>query len=389
MSFFDIYAKIDKPDVTKCDEKNMHISDKWLINRTNEFIEYTKNAYEKSEFSNVASEFEKFIDELSNWYIRINRKRFWKSENDSDKANAFYSLFNAIKVITAVMAPIIPFITEFTWQNTIKNYLKNAEESVHLADFPVGVGVLDNPDICDLTQKVNLIRELTTLGLNARNSVNIKVKQPIGKMYIMNIKELDKEMEVILKDELNIKEIELIENEENFKKASLAVDFKKAGAILKQKANVVKEYLQKLDEKTMQKYVAQYDNNDIINIMELEVPKEAFTKNLTVKEQYSKAEANGITIIIDKTITPELLEEGIARELVRGCQLLRQEADFRVEQKIDICILSNNELMQKIITKFKDYIEKETLSKFVNDIKDVKIEKEIEVNELKTIVKMG
>jgi len=374
-SFFDIYAEIDKPDITKVDFKNMHISDKWLINRTNEFIGLSEKTYENSDYSGVIAEFERFIDEVSNWYIRINRKRFWKSENDSDKANAFYSLFFAIKSMAKVMAPIVPFITEFVWQNTIKVYDKSAEESVHLSDYAKKV---DFESDKDLTKKVDMVREITTLGLNARNLAGIKIKQPLNKIYLINVEKLDKEMESIIKDELNIKEIEISEFNSKFEIAKLEVNFREAGKVLKEKANAVKAHLASVESNLMQKYVEEFDNNDTIKMMDMDVLKVVFNKVNMIRDEYCKAEGNGIVIILDKTITPELEEEGIARELIRNCQLLRQEADFKVEQKIEVSLITKDETLTKVITKFKSYIERETLSKFVESIEKPVIEKELD-----------
>lgn len=379
VSFFDLYYRIDKPDLTK-DILASDLSDKWLENRINKFVSESKDCFENYDASNVVKLFELCIDDVSNWYIRINRKRFWKSEMNDDKLSAYKTLYNSIKKILQVMAPIIPFMTDYIWKELVLD-IEQEDISVHLSSFP-------NKEDYDqkLLDEVEIIREVITGALKLRNESNLKVKQPLNTLYLMGYDEI-KRYENTIKDELNIKNIEYLDNKDSICVEYLSLDFKVAGTLFKEKVNEIKDLVTNISD--MNKVVQDYKNNSEIAIEGINIPKEALKLNYKYKEDVVVNENNDKLIGINISIDDNLLEEGLYREILRYCQVLRKEANFDIVDRIEIGFITEDDKINSMIDKYMKELEQETLSKVVKEqLSNYTFEKEIEIYDSKVSIQM-
>lgn len=368
--FFNTYAVIDNPklDGYRPNINDLTITDKWLITRTNEFAKICQKHYEQVKTCEVISEFERFVDELSNWYIRVNRRRFWKNEEDNDKLNAYFCLEYAIKNIAMVMAPIMPFMMEYIWQNQVREVESDAAESVMLSGFKIADFEIPEED---LLEKTNIVRSIIASALKLRNENNLKVKQPLGKAYVINEDKntLDAiaKYKDLIEEELNIKEIELTDDVETFNDHYLTLNFRTAGRVLKGDVQKMKVALENTDKKTMEEYVKAFDSGKVTVEGFGEFESDLFVKNAKSKPEFILASDEGMTVVLDITLTEELINEGILREIIRNAQVLRKEADFKIDDRIDINITSEDENISKILTDNADKIRAEVLAKNYNE----------------------
>lgn len=386
--FFNTYAIIDMPNLKdyKLDMSKLEKSDKWLLARLNKFIAAARKEMDNYQVQNLVKEFEILVDDISNFYVRVNRKRFWKIGEDSDKLQVYYLLYTAIKKMTQIMAPIIPFMTEEIWQNMVRSFEPDEAKSVHLSDYPTTVAEYEDEDILN---EVEEIRKIIALGLMLRNEKQLKVRQPLNTMYVTSQKNIEqslKDFENIIKEELNIKKIELIKDESILNDEYLMVNFKVAGKLLKEKIQNFKEKIEKLSEIEMQELVAKFNDEKIAEIEISEygkLPKDVFIKAMRPKAHIVVIKDSGYTIALDTILTEELIVEGMYRDLVRTLQVLRKEAGLKVEQRITLSLQTEGNLMKKVLETYLDKIIADTLTeKFVQTkIENPDIEKEIEIND--------
>ena len=314
--FLNTYASIDNPNLTNYtpNESDLTFMDKWLINRINEFTKNTHNAYSHQDFGAVAKDFENLIDELTNWYIRNNRRRFYKSEDNSDTMNAYFCLHYALKNISMVMFPIIPFISEYIWQNAVRALDSTAAESVAMHGFQLDeYMVTDN----DLTKKTNIVRDIFTMASKLRNENQIKVKQPLKTMFINGNDDVASAVELyrdIIESELNIKNIIIEHDNSKFNIEFLNLDFRKAGAVLKGDVQKVKNYLTNATDEEMQAMVNGFKVGSV-NVGEFtNLASDLFVLSTKAKGDFVIANENDITVVLDVTIDRELMLEGLSRE---------------------------------------------------------------------------
>ena len=354
----------------------------------NKFIENSIENYENNKYFLVVKDFENFIDNLTNWYIRVNRGRFWKSDDEKDKLNAYWSLYNALKTVCRVMSPILPFLTEYIWQNMVREIEKDEAESIFLASFPkvgsVRFGRLD--------KQTEDAREIIAIAQRLRNENQIKVKQPLKTMFLI-VKEDVKEgilgFEPIIKDELNIKEIVFETDNSKFNDAFLTVDFKKAGAVLKGDVQKVKNLLLEASEEEMKELTKMHSEGKVSIGEFKDLPSDLFIVSYKAKPDYVIATENDMTVVLDITIDENLMLEGLSRELIRTIQVLRKEANFKVEERIDVSLKTESETLQKVIAKYAERIKAEVLGKnILEDIQNPTIEKEVEIQEEKVLIKL-
>ena len=386
--FFNTYAIIDMPNLKdyKLDMSKLEKSDKWLLARLNKFIAVARKEMDNYQVQNLVREFEILVDDISNFYVRVNRKRFWKIGEDSDKLQVYYLLYTAIKKMTQIMAPIIPFMTEEIWQNMVRSFEPDEAKSVHLSDYPTTVAEYEDEDILN---EVEEIRKIIALGLMLRNEKQLKVRQPLNTMYVTSQKNIEqslKDFENIIKEELNIKKIEVIKDESILNDEYLMVNFKVAGKLLKEKIQNFKEKIEKLSEIEMQELVAKFNDEKIAEIEISEygkLPKDVFIKAMRPKAHIVVIKDSGYTIALDTILTEELIVEGMYRDLVRTLQVLRKEAGLKVEQRITLSLQTEGNLMKKVLETYLDKIIADTLTeKFVQTkIENPDIEKEIEIND--------
>ena len=394
--FFNTYAILDMPNLKdyKLDKSKLEKSDKWLLARLNNFLEYSRKAMDDYQVQNLIKEFEILVDDISNFYVRVNRKRFWKIGEDSDKLQVYYLLYTAIKKMAQVMASIIPFMTEEIWQNMVRSFEPEEAVSIHLSDYPETINGYSDEKIL---KEVEEIRKVINLGLMLRNEKQLKVRQPLQTMYVssdIKVKDSLTDFENIIKEELNVKNIEFIEDETILNDEYLMVNFKVAGRLMKEKIQDFKSKIEGLDNEIMQNLVKKF-NDETTTELEIEefgkIQKDAFMKNMRPKTHIVVINENNYTVGLDTTLTEDLVVEGMYRDLVRSLQVLRKDAGLKVEQRITLSIVTEGNLMQKVLKNYLDKITADTLTDIFKTEKLSKaiIEKELDINGEKVLVQIS
>lgn len=388
--FFNTYASIDNPDLTGYtpNESDLTFMDKWLINRVNEFTANAHKCYSNQDFGGVSKDFEVLVDELTNWYIRNNRRRFYKSEDNSDTMNAYFCLHYALKNISMAMFPIIPFISEYLWQNAVRTVDRNAEESVALHSYTINEYKVKDEGYTKLT---DYVRDIFTMASKLRNENQIKVKQPLKTMYINGNDEVARAVELyrdIIESELNIKNVVMEHDNSKFNIELLNLDFRKAGAVLKGDVQKVKNYLVNATDAEMAGFVAGFKAGSV-NIKEFNnLPSELFTLATKAKQEFVVANENNLTVVLDVTLDRELMLEGLARELIRSAQVMRKSANFNVEDRIDIEFVTSSNDLNEIITKFADKIKAELLARSITTLNNPEYSETVEIGEEEITIKL-
>ena len=388
--FLNTYACIDNPDLTNYtpNENDLTFMDKWLINRVNEFTTNAHKCYNNQDFGGVAKDFEILVDELTNWYIRNNRRRFYKSENNNDTMNAYFCLHYSIKNISMTMFPIIPFISEYLWQNAVRPLDNNAAESVALNGYNIAeFSVTDN----GLTKKTDIVRQIFTMASKLRNENQIKVKQPLKTMFINGSEEVAKAVDIysdIISSELNIKNVVMEKDNSKFNIEFLNLDFRKAGAVLKGDVQKVKNYLVSASQEEMDAMVVGFKSGNVTVKEFANLPSELFTLATKAKQEFVVANENNLTVVLDITIDRDLMLEGLSRELIRAAQVMRKSADFKVEDRIDIMFSTDSEELKEIIEKFADKIKAELLARNITEILNPEYSETVEIGEEKITISL-
>ncbi len=369
-TFFSTYADIDgiKLDLSELDPAKLCPIDRWLLIRTNRFIaDATKymNDYSTRE---VVAYFESFVNDISNFYIRTNRGRFWSTDCNEDKKNAYMVLFYAIKTITGVMAPIIPFITETTWQKFVKRYSNEEAISVFLSDYPTVPAALNIEDDRILAD-VDKARDMISLGLKLRNEKQIKIRQPLSTMFVSKNDANHGAIETfgaLIMSEMNVGEIKELDDSSALESNFLTVNFKVAGRVLKNRANDVKAYLAELDPQAQQllSNAVKAGENVKLDALGLDIEPEVFTLNSKPLDSVAIYTNNGEFVAIDTTISEELQRAGILRDIVRQCQVFRKSAGFDVSDRINIAFTSDSEYVMGIIEEKRAQLERDLLAAF-------------------------
>jgi isoleucyl-tRNA synthetase len=369
-TFFATYADIDdtKVDLSKLDASTLCPVDRWLLIRTNQFIRVANEYMADYSTRDVVAHFESFVNDISNFYIRVNRGRFWSTENSEDKQNAYAVLFYAIKSITGIMAPIIPFMAEFTWQKFIKRYSAEDSVSVFLTEYPA---VEERLDITDdrILADVEKARDMISLGLKLRNEKQIKIRQPLSTMYVSANEGNHNAIETfgaVIMSEMNIGEVKELEDTSALESNFLTVNFKVAGRVLKNRANEVKAFLAELGAERQQELsnAVKAGQNVSLPELELEVEPDVFTLNSKALDNIAIYSNNGEFVALDTTISEELARAGLLRDIVRQCQVFRKEAGFDVSDRIYIAFETESELIKSIIAEKQTQLEGDLLATF-------------------------
>ena len=366
-AFFVLYANIDKFNPMdynngKLEYDKLSVMDKWLISKLNTLvktIDENLNDYKITETSRVIQE---FVDELSNWYVRCSRERYWVSGMPQDKINAYMTLYTTLVTLSKAIAPMLPFISEQIYQNLVRSIDPTAKESIHLCSFPeYDEKLIDK----ELEARMDEVLDVVTLGRNARNSANIKNRQPIGKIYV-NAKDLPTYFKEIIENELNVKEVIFTENVSEFTSYTFKPNFKTLGPKYGKQLGQIQGALQKVDGSAF--YGELVDNGKVVLALqdqEIELTKEDLLIEVKQKEGYETASDKGITVVLDTTLTSELLEEGMVRELISKVQTMRKDAGFEVVDHI-VLTVSGNEKVENIVSKNIDTIKEDVLADEVN-----------------------
>ena len=355
-TFFSTYANIDKIDIDKCNIKieNREEIDRWLISKYNKLVKEVREGYDSFDLHVVVKALTQFVSEdLSNWYIRRNRDRFWASELNNSKKAVYQTTYEVLSGLCKLCAPIIPFTTEEMYQKL------TGEESVHLSDFPV----YDSKYIDEvLEEKMDLVRSLITLGRNAREEVKIKVREPLRTLYLDGkVKDTIDNLVSLIQEELNVKNVEFISNLSEYMNFSVKPNFKVVGKMFGSK---IKEY-QSLLEKLSVEQIETLENSESIKVTfdneDLEVTPEMVDIRVESREGFNVAMEGRNFVILDTNRDEELILEGLARELVSKVQNLRKSMDFNVVDRITL-YYSGTDKFKKALELFKDYIMEETLA---------------------------
>ncbi len=390
-TFFNTYACIDNPDLAhfKPKEENLSISDKWLVESINKFVEDSDKNYAEDKSYLVVKDFEKLVDDISNFYIRSNRKRFWKSENKEDQMTAYWCLYNAIKSLIRVMTPVIPFVTEYIWQNMVREIEKDEAECIMLSGFPKKIYDKDFSKILDETV---VARDIMSTAQRLRNEHQIKVKQPLKIMYIAGrdgIVDVANDFGDIIKDELNVKELKVVTDDSMFNDEFLSVNFKKAGAVLKGDVQKLKNALAGLDVEENEKVMAGYKAGKVCVGEFKDLDSDLFNLEKKPKTDFVISHENGNTVVLDINLDEQLILEGLYREFVRGLQVLRKEADFSIDDRLYAYFETADEQLATMLYNYMDKIKQEVLIKrAVEKIDNPAIERNVEVGNSFIIVKL-
>lgn len=387
--FFNLYASLDNPDIKnfRPDTATFTHSDKWLVARTNAFLKAADEGMKAYKTVNVIKEFESFTDDVSNWYIRINRKRFWKSTDKNDQMNAYWCLYKAIKTVLGVMAPIIPFLTDYIWQNSVREIEPDEAISVHLSKYPTQIDM----EFAGILEETDAARDVITVAQRMRNEAQIKIKQPLSALYICADKTFeDKASPLIgvIKDELNVKEVKFVADEKTFNEHYFTVNFRVAGAKLKGEAQKLKKAVEGLDAEGMRALEKMYNENSV-NIGEFSgLNKELFDIHDRPKEGFVVTKENGFTLALDTVLTQELKREGFIRETIRQIQVLRKDAGFAVEQRIKAEITTDDNMAKEAVKEYADRIKADILATELTELTDPSIVREVEVGNVKITIKL-
>ena len=378
-AFYVLYAEIDQFDATKytLDYEKLPVMDKWLLSKLNTLVKTVDENLGNYRIPEAARALDSFVDEMSNWYVRRSRDRFWAKGMEQDKINAYMTLYTALVTVAKTAAPMIPFMTEDIYQNLVRNLDPTAPESIHLCDFPVA-----NEQHIDkeLEDNMEAVLKIVVIGRACRNTANIKTKQPIGKMYVKADFALSEYFVEIIEDELNVKSVEFTEDVSAFTsytfKPQLRTVGPKYGKYLKQ----IQQTLASLDgnqamAKLKAEGVLKLDNiSDEVVLCE-----EDLLISMAQKEGYVSDSEGGVTVVLDTNLTPELIEEGMVREIISKLQTMRKEADFEVTDRIHVTY-SGSDKVGEIFEKYGENIKTVVLADTVTEGTTDGYQKEWKIN---------
>ena len=360
-AFFVLYANIDEFDATKytLEYEKLSVMDKWLLSKLNSAIKAVDEDLANYKIPEAAKALQSFVDDMSNWYVRRSRERFWAKGMEQDKINAYMTLYTALVEICKTAAPMIPFMTEDIYQNLVRSIDANAPESIHLCDFPkVNEAHIDK----ELEENMDRVLKLVVMGRACRNTANIKNRQPIGQMYVKADFELSEFFDAIVADELNVKNVTFTQEVRDFTSYSFKPQLKTVGPKYGKLLGGIKNVLSGLDgNAAMDELNANGCLRFEANGEEVVLNREDLLIDTAQMEGYVSEDDNGITVVLDTNLSEELLEEGFVREIISKVQTMRKEADFEVMDKI-VITYEGSEKAETVFAKNADEIGAETLA---------------------------
>ena len=360
-AFFVLYANIDEFDATKytLEYEKLSVMDKWLLSKLNSAIKAVDEDLANYKIPEAAKALQSFVDDMSNWYVRRSRERFWAKGMEQDKINAYMTLYTALVEICKTAAPMIPFMTEDIYQNLVRSIDANAPESIHLCDFPkVNEAHIDK----ELEENMERVLKLVVMGRACRNTANIKNRQPIGQMYVKADFELSEFFDAIVADELNVKNVTFTQEVRDFTSYSFKPQLKTVGPKYGKLLGGIKNVLSGLDgNAAMDELNANGCLRFEVNGEEVVLNREDLLIDTAQMEGYVSEDDNGITVVLDTNLSEELLEEGFVREIISKVQTMRKEADFEVMDKI-VITYEGSEKAETVFAKNADEIGAETLA---------------------------
>ena len=360
-AFFVLYANIDNFDATKytLDYDKLSVMDKWLLSRVNSTVKAVDQNLNDYKIPEAAKAIDKFVDEMSNWYVRLSRGRFWVKDMPQDKINAYMTLYTALVTICKTAAPMIPFMTEDIYQNLVREIDKDAPESIHLCDFPkADENVIDE----ELEKGMSEVLDIVVLGRACRNVSNMKQRQPLANLYVKAESELKEFYKDIIKGELNVKNVEFVDNVDAFASYSFKPQLRTLGRRFGKNINKVREILANIDSQTA---MAELNSTDKLTIEVDGVKEELSRDDLLIEavksDDYVSDSDYGITVVLDIKLTPELVEEGFVREVISKLQTMRKDSDFEVMDHIKV-YESGNDKIKSILEANAEYVKGQVLA---------------------------
>ena len=361
-AFFVLYANIDNFDATKytLEYDKLPVMDKWLLSKLNSLIKEVDDDLGNYRIPEAARALQDFVDDMSNWYVRRSRERFWAKGMEQDKINAYMTLYTALVTVAKVAAPMIPFMTEDIYQNLVRSLDKEAPESIHLCDFPVANEAhIDK----DLEAKMEEVLKVVVLGRAARNTANIKNRQPIGRMFVKAETALPEFYQEIIQDELNVKKVEFTDDVRAFTSYSFKPQLRTVGRKYGKYVNEIKEILAGLDGN---RAMDTLNETDLLSFetqdgTKVELAKEDLLIDMAQVPGFVSEGDNFVTVVLDTNLTPELIEEGFVREIISKIQTMRKEAGFEVMNHINV-FQDGNDKLAEILKKHTEEIKKEVLA---------------------------
>lgn len=360
-AFYVLYANIDNFDATKykLEYDKLSVMDKWLLSRLNTLIKTVDSNLSNYKVTETAKALQEFVDELSNWYVRRSRERFWGKDMNQDKINAYMTLYTALTTVVKLAAPMVPFITESIYRNLVCSVDANAPISVHLCDFPVA-----NESFIDseLEAEMELVLEIVVLGRAARNASNIKNRQPIGNMYVKADRQLDDYFKEIVASELNLKAVSFKDDMEEYLSYSFKPQFKVLGPKVGKQIGEVKAALAAVNGHAAK---AELETTGKLKLSlksgEVELTAEDVDITMSQTEGFATQRYGNVTIALETTLSQELIEEGFVREIISKLQTMRKENGFEVVDHITVYAAGNDKLTD-IMSRNEDFLKKVVLA---------------------------
>ena len=360
-AFFVLYANIDEFDATKykLEYEKLSVMDKWLLSKLNTLVKTVDDNLANYRIPETARALQEFVDDMSNWYVRRCRERFWAKGMEQDKINAYMTLYTALVTVSKAAAPMIPFMTEEIYQNLVRSLDKEAPESIHLCDFPeANEAYID----AELERYMDEVLKIVVMGRACRNAANIKNRQPIGKMFVKGVEELPEYYREIITEELNVKEMEQTEDVRAFTTYTFKPQLKTVGPKYGKLLGGIKKELENLDgNQAMDDLENHSELKFTVDGNEVVLTKDDLLIDMTQTEGYVSESDYGITVVLDTNLTPELLKEGFVREIISKIQTMRKEADFEVTDKIHVTY-TGSEKAESVFSENRQEISDDVLA---------------------------
>lgn len=383
-AFFVLYGNIDNfdPGKYRLEYEELPVMDKWLLSKLNTMVKEVDNDLESYKVTEAARTLQKFVDEMSNWYVRRSRSRFWAKGMETDKINAYMTLYTTLETTCKVIAPMLPFMAEDMYQNLVRNIDKAAPESVHLCDFPkVNEEMIDS----DMESKMEEVLKIVALGRAARNTANIKNRQPVGHMYV-KAEFLPEFYQKIILDELNVKNMEFVTDVREFTSYTFKPQLKTVGPKYGKQLGNIKKVLSELDGNRAMDMLGEqgalsfeFDGNYV------ELTKEDLLIDMTQKQGFVSEMDHEVIVVLDTRMTSELIEEGFIREIISKVQTMRKEAGFEVTDHI-MFYVQQNEAISSILKANETYIKNEVLAESISYEQSGGYQKEWKINGEKVVL---
>ena len=345
-AFFVLYANIDGFDATKytLDYDKLPVMDKWLLSKLNTVIKAVDNNLDHYAIPEAARALDEFVDEMSNWYVRRCRERFWAKGMEQDKINAYMTLYTALVTICKCAAPMVPFMTEEIYQNLVRSIDTSAPESIHLCDFPVANEAYINEE---LEQNMEIVLKVKGMGHAARNTANIKIRQPLGTMFIKGVEELPEFYEDIIRDEVNVKKLVFTDDVREFTSYTFKPQLRTVGPKYGKQLGSIQKTLATLDgNAAMDQLNAEGAIKFDVDGVSVELTKDDLLIDIAQKPGYVAEADNTVTVVLDTNLTEELVEEGYVLELISKIQTMRKDSGFEVMDHIRVALNGNDKLSE-------------------------------------------